>query len=173
MTRAAYAFIELAEEAYLAAVVAYVLWRGAGTVRLAAAVVLGQWTLLLGFSAVHLGPAAHGWIEVLGLIGWAALCLRRPTPWLLWACAFQVADVATYGALLFDHSIRRLAALTALNTWSILSLLPLVWAAGEADRRSAPAGFAVPAQERAFAQGAGAMCLACLAGALVLSTRLA
>jgi hypothetical protein len=127
------------------AAIGLALWRGDGAVRAAALVVLLPGLVAMAMPPAPAGPPwrtiAHA-MEGVTLAGLIAVAVRRPRAWLIFACAFQLALVATIVVHALDPHIEQLAFATANNTWWMLATVALLWGALDAHRargRPAPA----------------------------------
>jgi hypothetical protein len=134
----AYRLLWVVETAFMLGTVGVALWRGDTPARWVAfavlvdqiAVVLAETigvTFLKGGTAFPVTKAMHLPIGIALLLALLAVAHRWPRPWLLWACAFQLAFAATYVAALLDASIRPLAFVTASNTWMLCGGVALLW----------------------------------------------
>ncbi|MBC6980164.1 hypothetical protein [Caulobacter sp. 17J80-11] len=111
------------------------LRRGDRPVRLFAATALTFFLLARIARWLWHGPAVWStWADAAILVPMLAIALRWPRRWLVWACAFQLATVATYVAHALDRSIGALAYATAVNLWGVLGQCALLYGTFEADR---------------------------------------
>jgi hypothetical protein len=106
----------------------FALWRGGGPERLASAGFLVAWGLTLLCSRLeHLmqrtGVLA---VDAAVLVLLFALALRTRRKWTVWAAVFQLLNVATHAAVLFDRHIHNYAFASTLILWSFLVLGALV-----------------------------------------------
>ncbi|MBC6980168.1 hypothetical protein [Caulobacter sp. 17J80-11] len=133
-----YQLLWAVETSFMLAAGAIALWLGDRPARLIGpALILSEiaQTFLQSLGAGYrsttftLAKHSHLLIGVAFLLTLIAVALRWPRPWLLAACAFQLALVATFVAAMLDLSIRPLAFVTAANTWMLLGGVALLWGA--------------------------------------------